>query len=47
VSGKDRERAEQVADKLSTSLSAAYRQAMNRFHEELFRLRSPKKPTDS
>lgn len=37
---RERERALKVADKLATSTSAAYRQAMNRLYDELFPDRS-------
>lgn len=33
---RERERALKVADKLATSMSAAYRQAMNLLHDQLF-----------
>ncbi len=42
LSPRERQRAEQVADKLGTSLSAAYRQAMNRLYDEIFRDRELK-----
>lgn len=41
---RERDRAEKVADKLATSLSAAYRQAMNRLYDELFPDRTKNTP---
>ena len=38
----ERRKAEQVAEKLGSSLSAAYRQAMNRLYDDLFPNRPPK-----
>lgn len=38
----ERQRADRVAEKLGISLSAAYRQAMNRLFDELFTDRSKK-----
>lgn len=37
VSEVEKEKAVRVADKMGTSLSAAYRMAMNRFYDELFK----------
>jgi antitoxin component of RelBE/YafQ-DinJ toxin-antitoxin module len=43
VTKRERERADAVAEKLGTSVSAAYRQAMNRLYDQIFK-RSPNLP---
>lgn len=40
VSEAEKRRAETVAEKLGSSVSAAYRQAMNRLYDELFKDRA-------
>lgn len=43
LTAKERARAEKVCEKLGSSLSAAYRQAMNRLYDELFNEKDTKK----